>query len=219
MRPYYDEDGVKIFHGDCREILPELEASCATMFFTDPPYPEEFSWCWGVLFGEAARVLTPGGHVFSLCGHYQLPLVLNSGIDAGLRYWWICIQRNQTSPPLFGKGVLATFKPCVWFRKNGGGKIDRQTPGLLFDDLNIAGTVAETKRFHDWGQPLVFGPALKFTRRADLIVDPFMGSGTALVMAKKIGRRAIGIEIEERYCEIAAERLSQRVLPLEEVGV
>ena len=69
--------------------------------------------------------------------------------------------------------------------------------------------------FHPTQKPIALMEwCLQFIKGELLVLDPFMGSGTTLVAAKRIGRRAIGIEIEERYCEIAAKRLAQRALPL-----
>lgn len=74
--------------------------------------------------------------------------------------------------------------------------------------------------YAETGHPAPFPESLPLrcvsaTAGADIALDPFMGSGTTLIAAKRLGRKAIGIELEEKYCELAARRLSQEVLPLE----
>jgi hypothetical protein len=84
-----------------------------------------------------------------------------------------------------------------------------------FFEWTIAATNAE-RVGHPTQKPLaVMRWSLGFAPDAQTILDPFMGSGTSLVVAKRNGRQAIGIEIEDRYCEIAAKRLAQEILPLE----
>lgn len=85
----------------------------------------------------------------------------------------------------------------------------------LGDELTTEPGVWEGARLHKWGQGLVRTPILYATEPGGLVLDPFMGSGTTLRAAKDLGRRAIGIETEERYCEIAAKRMAQLVLDLE----
>ncbi len=70
--------------------------------------------------------------------------------------------------------------------------------------------------FHPTGkpEPLLLDWVRQFSDADELILDPFMGSGTTLAAAKRLGRNAIGIEREERYCEIAAKRMQQEALPL-----
>ena len=84
----------------------------------------------------------------------------------------------------------------------------------MMDDIDTHGTVQKSKTLHKWGQPSTGGIIKTLTNELETILDPFMGSGTTLRAAKDLGRKAIGIEIEERYAEIAAKRMAQEVLPL-----
>lgn len=206
MSPYYDEDGITIYHGDCREVLPSLKAD---LVLTDPPYgiglkyglqvkdsPEtHFEWFQPVLalMREAAdtvvfthrvaalRELTDWSHVAA----WVKPMSFAYKINNWLGHW----------EPIFvyGKPSDVTFDVFKYCTERPNGHPVPKPEALMLHLLQVFS--------------------------GDVVLDPFAGSGTTLVATKRMGRRAIGIEIEERYCEVAAKRLAQRVLPFEVVGL
>lgn len=212
MTPYYDQRGITIYHGDCREVLASLEPASVNLVLTDPPYPREFSWCWEALGRLSAPLMKDGAPLFTYCGHYQLPLVL-SDISKHLTYWWLFIAKNHSAPGVWGYRLRATFKPVVAFYKTR--QPTHLLPGLFPDDLHVAGAVRAAKALHHWGQSPIPEPILRFCPPGGVVLDPFMGSGTTLRAAKDLGRNAIGIEVNERHCETTARRLAQDVLPLD----
>lgn len=210
MTPYYSEDGITIYHGDCREF----EWPSVPMIWTDPPYAAEFLDLYAVLAERAASSLRPGGHLFAQAGALYLPEVLKrlTSVD-GLSYWWTLSIRHHPAGGVSNvhpRQITQLWKPTIWMRRLPAGRL----PKYLRDEVD--GTAWRPNGAHPWAQhasgPLVFIPAL--TEPGDLIFDPFMGSGTTLRAAKDAGRRAIGIETEERYCEVAVQRLAQGVLAL-----
>jgi site-specific DNA-methyltransferase (adenine-specific) len=209
VTPYYEQDGITIYHADCREVLPILPARSVDLVLTDPPYPAEFDAVWDWLSALAPPVMREGSSLITLCGHYQLPRVIDA-LRRTLIYHWLCMLPNTagTNPIMHGYGVKVNFKPAPWFVKG------KHKPKSILDDQLDRTSKAMHKKLHRWGQPISYGPVLKLMARDELLLDPFMGSGTNLRAAKDLGRRAIGIEVEERYCEVAATRLSQGVLDL-----
>src|ERR1700756_723473 len=202
IKPYYEHGGITIYHGDARDILPQINT--VDLIWTDPPYPQEFIDLYSVLSENSIQLLPEGGHCFAYCGHIFLPEVMRRMAD-NLTYWWmLCCEHRGGNTIIWSRGVGAHWKPILWYRK----------PPLTIPQHTVNDRVhsRRDKIDHEWGQGTE-GALIMNVHCPDngIILDPFMGAGTTLEVAKLNGRRGIGIEIEEKYCEIAAKRLSQEV--------
>lgn len=212
-RPYYEEPGIVIYHADCRDILPHLEP--VDLVLTDPPYGIGKNMAKVLSRGNLARPTDYGDFKWDVKVSQEL---IDKAISAGE---FACV---------FG-GNHYQVKPSscwlVWDKMNGD---------TDFADCELAWTNfprAVRMKKHLWNGMLRWGDArgkprchpaqkpveviiwaINLSPKANIILDPFMGSGTTLRAAKDLGRKAIGIEIEEKYCEIAVKRLSQEVLKL-----
>lgn len=206
MRPYYEDGGIVIYHGDCRDVLPSLPGGLAVV--TDQPYGT--GWVRGGRgVGEfVARHERPAWDVWDMSWVELVPA------PAALVVMGPWSRRDDLRAALPSPNALAWWKKTNP-RPNGP---DREPlciwPAHLPAGVEFAEYNGDTPH-HPTQKPLAFMQwAIGFTPVGATVLDPFMGSGTTLVAAKNLGRKAIGIEIEERYCEIAAERLSQGVLDL-----
>ena len=207
VKPYFtDSTGtITIFHGDCRELLPSLKADVVV---TDPPY--------GVGFRYASFVDDSSGWESVLCG-------LRAAINGRSAAVCMSFARLWEMPP--PRWAACWFKPGSVRRSRIGG-FSTWEPVLLYgegwsianDMLRLPDCTNHTPEAagHPCPKPLELFRWIIEGAPDGTILDPFMGSGTTLRAAKDLGRRAIGIEIEEKYCEIAARRLAQEVLPFGE---
>jgi DNA modification methylase len=210
VTPYYADDFVKIYHGDCREWMPEADA-----VVSDPPY----GMAWDNRITGGKNGSNPGGRTRL----FGVPITADDEpFDPApwLRYREVI---------LFGSNHFAQRLPVgttlVWVKK-----VDTAF-GTFLSDAEIAWqkgghgvycyrdtAYRAEKAGHAQAHPTQKPVGLMrwcIARTSGTVLDPFMGSGTTLVAAKSLGRKAIGIEIEERYCEVAAIRCSQEVLGLE----
>lgn len=214
MTPYYQDAAVTLYCGDCREVLPGLELDGAVVL-TDPQYGID----------HPTDYASRGRGKLAACTDYPRIHGDNKPFDPAI------ILTLARPSIIWGANHFASRLP-----DSGGWLVwDKERP----DDLDQAtcelawtNCVKGVRRFR-WlwngmmraSKEALVHPTQKpealmkwcLTLRwvpSGLVLDPFAGSGTTLRAAKDLGRRAIGIEIEERYCEIAAKRLAQEVLPL-----
>jgi DNA modification methylase len=215
MRPYYDRDGITIYNADCRDVLPSLGSF--DLLLTDPPYGinvEHFRATLPETKGKSlVRAIAGDGDIDAASWLFSIQQHWNDMVVWGANNFphvlphkgrWICWDKRLTED---ADKMLGSAFELAWTNKTSGfdAMIRVLHGGVVNSDRG--------KRFHPTQKPvLLFRKILTRYPSAMTIVDPFMGSGTTLIAAKLEGRSAVGIEIDERYCEIAAERLRQRLL-------
>lgn len=239
MKPYYDDGSCTIYNARCEDVLPTL--SGVDVVFTSPPYnqgkmkgglanldggyasyadamPQEAyeEWqravlrmCWDALSETGAifynhSPLVRGGAVW-------LPTVLNPDLPLRQVIVWDQVVGINWTPTHFlplHEWVMLLAKP--------GFRLRDRSASHAGDVWRIRVETRKSGRSdHPASFPLMLPKRALSSLKPGLVCDPFMGGGTTLLAAKDLGHKAIGIEIDERYCEMAANRLTQEVLPLE----
>ena len=242
VKPYYQHAGITIYHGDCREVLGCLAVAVCrpcgceltdeailsihlaaghavaplyTRVLTDQPYgtgfvtasagdatgewtPDRKKPAWDVWDPSWLQLVRKAETVASFCPISRLSDFLNEFPRYSLRFY---VKNNPR--PACQKTDSPSVEPCV---------ISPSMPFGNGPQHYICHNAHETEHPTEKPQRVMRWMVRGVSAPGETILDPFMGSGTTLLAAKREGRHAIGIEISERYCEIAAERLSQEVM-------
>ena len=232
-RAYYSDDSVILVHGDCREVLAGMGDASVDAVMTDPPYTERThagARSNSSSATDRGRVLSGNDAAFAAitdadlaerlaeCGRisrgwviatlaYQHAFAFDMAPPVGLRCLRIGVWvKSNPMPQISGDRPAQGWEAIAYLHRDdtkpqwsGGGKAGNYVAPVQQGQGHP--TVKPMSMLTDW--------VAKFTHPGDVILDPFAGSGTTLRAAKDDGRRAIGVELEERYCEIAAKRLAQ----------
>lgn len=234
MTPYYQDEAVTLYHGDCGEVLTDgLGGPFVGAVVTDPPYNV------GVGYADHDDRMDEAAYLAWLRERFQLA---TDRVIGPLLWFWQGIRlangdalavlptgyvvhhvgawfKQEFAGDLWKGGHPAySWEPIIWARHGGapatyhgqkGGHAGRD--GLIGNSPRHDGV-----RWHPCPKPLsvISAASAWVAGEGDTILDPFAGSGTVLLAAKRAGRKAIGIELSEAYCEGIANRLSEQVLGL-----
>lgn len=216
--PYYEADGITLYHGDCRDVTAWLEAD---VLVTDPPYGVAYMQGGPRSNVDGVRSVTPTARVVGDA--------TPEARDAALTLW------GDRPALVFGSWRVprptGTRQRLVWFKRNTNPGLGTATPWsgadeevyvlgdgwvgprevnvLITDEPRASGGGLAALVGHPTPKPVGLMERLIEKCPPGSIADPFAGSGSTLIAARSRGRRAVGVEIEERYCELIASRLAQ----------
>lgn len=228
--PYYEDDLVTLYHGDCREVLGGMEDASVDCVITDPPYDARTH--------KGAKTNKGKGHGVKavLFDSFTHERQIETFVELGriTRRWVVATLATSTAfkfdlepPP-----GLRCLRVGAWVKPNPMPQISADRPGQGWEPVVFMHREDVKPAWNGGGKsgvwihpvvqneghatvkplPMVADWVRLFSDPGDLILDPFAGSGTTLRAAKDEGRKAIGVELDERYCEVIAKRLSQDTL-------
>jgi hypothetical protein len=232
VTPYYEHAGIRIYCGDCRQILPQLEAEC---IITDPVWPNS-------VFATIENPSKLLGEALAAARESVERIAIHLGCDSDPRFlatvpdrWpffrvcWLDYARpSYKGRLLYGSDVAYLFGepppardgqfliPGKCMAQRTGYKIQEEI-GSSYTGKSFTRGDSDSERGHPCPRRIQHVQWLVKHWARQSVLDPFMGAGTTALACKTAGVEFIGIEIEERYCEIAAKRLRQEVLDLREV--
>jgi adenine-specific DNA-methyltransferase len=209
VRPYYQDASVTLYHGDCRDVLDGVERP--DLVLTDPPYivskfgrgagsemvgTDDPYWLLGA-FGQIARVMQRDAFCVSFYSWRH--------VDA-LLYVWRAVNLEPVGKLVWvkrqmGLGTYVRSKHESAYLLTKG----KPKPGRVIPD--VLDWQREPVKWHPTQKPVAALVPVIGALSSAIVLDPFAGSGSTLLAARQAGRRAIGIELEEQYCEAAADRL------------
>lgn len=246
-RPYYQRDGITIYHGDCLEIMASMDSQTVDAVVTSPPYnlKKKYSECGNSSIAAKMRETYKSWYPDEMpesdyqswqkkCVSEMLRVCRGSVFyNHRIRYAWQTSRNDMKCAskcyhPIHWLYEFPLWCEIVWDR--GGGTVPNQGRCMPTDERVFqlgrptGGSVKGMTTVWKISPTINEGHACSFpvelakrcliasVDEGGVVLDPFVGSGTTLVAAMQHGCSAVGIEREERYCEIAAKRLSQGVL-------
>ena len=229
-RLYYldAESGIAIYCADCREILPLFPDKSFDLVLTDPPYGfgiSKLSWgdngyskiseIWDELDNDWLG-LVKARSILCFMGYKGLGEYLSKGRELNYKLNDIIVwDKINTMPNITARGYQFTVEFLIWWTTESNWEWNAKQKR---DILRFTWSQGNDKRCHPSEKPtsIINDILVTHSNQNSLILDPFLGSGTTAVCAKKLGRKCVGIEISEEYCAIAVKRLSQSVMQFNE---
>lgn len=197
----------QVLEGDCRELAKQIPDSSVDLIFCDPPYVKKFMYLYDWLAEEGRRLLKPDGFLLTYVGTYWKYEVMRKMAAGHWEYYFDFILVNLgSSPVMWARKIISRHKSIIAYRRPEDRNAHPRTNVISF----WVGS-GQDKRYHTWGQDESSARYYIdcFSKRGDLVFDPFCGGGTTAAVCKTIGRNFITCDNDPKAIAIARARVGQ----------